>query len=149
MTEQVGYELFRQWSLYERVVRFNHMCHREMDSALRVAIAGVRQPLRVLDLGCGAGELAWSGLREALVSEYVGIDLSEDAIAQLQAKAVPGTEDARGRVTGICGDMQEELGRLPDDRFDLILASYSIHHFPGERKVPVLAEIGRVLAPGV
>jgi ubiquinone/menaquinone biosynthesis C-methylase UbiE len=145
--EPEGYEVFRHWSLYERVFRFNYMRHREIIASVSAAIAELPQPLRVLDLGCGAGELAWALLEQAAVSEYLGIDLSADAVNQLTRKGPPGTIGQNVRVEGICGEMLEQLGRIPAARFDLVLASYSIHHFPRARKPPVLREIERVLAP--
>ena len=142
-----GYELFRHWSLYERVVRFNHMRHREIASAARKAVGELPQPLRVLDLGSGAGEFAFDILGQVAVRKYLGVDLSADAIAQLLAKVPPGTLGQSARLSGICGDMLEELRKLSAESSDLVIASYALHHFPGPRKPEVLREIARVLNP--
>lgn len=145
LTSPEGYELFRQWSLYERVVRFNHMRHREIATVTRKAVGERPQPLKVLDLGSGAGEFAFDILGQVGVREYLGIDLSADAISQLLAKDPPGMLGPDTRLTGICGDMLEELRELATDCFDLVLASYALHHFPGPQKPEVLTEIARVL----
>ena len=148
LTSPEGYELFRQWNLYQRVVHFNHMRHRELIATLQTALNELGQPLRVLDLGCGAGELAWKALETTSVNEYVGIDLSESAVEQLLARQPPGTMGPAVPVVGICGEMLRELQKLSSARFDLVIASYSLHHFPGPQKVPVLQEIARVISPG-
>jgi len=140
-----GYELFRHWSLYERVVRFNHMRHREISLATRKAVGDLPQPLRVLDLGSGAGEFAFDILGEVAVREYLAIDLSADAIAQLLAKDPPGTLGSNARLAARCGDMLDEMRKLPAESYDLVLASYALHHFPRPQKPGVLAEIARVL----
>lgn len=148
VVDQEGYELFRHWNLYERVVRFNHMRHREIISALQQALAALPQPMRVLDLGSGAGELAFASFQQVAVSEYVGIDLSADAVEQLRSKESSADLGAVAKVVGICGDMLESLRHLPGERFDLVLASYSLHHFTRQQKPAVLQEISRVLVPG-
>lgn len=148
LNEQEGYELFRHWNLYERVVRFNHMRHREITFALQQTLNQLPQPIRVLDLGSGAGELAFAGLKRIAVREYVGIDLSADAVEQLRAKESPGSLGDSAKVVGICGDMLESLHRLPDESFEVVLASYSLHHFKRLQKSAVLLEISRVLVPG-
>lgn len=151
-SDSEGYELFRQWDLFARVVHFNHMQHREitaaLQSALREALPSLPSPLRVLDLGSGAGEFAYEALRPMAVHGYVGIDLSEHAVAKLKAKTLPGCEPDAGSAEAICGDMLQELRRLPHERFSVVLASFSLHHFPGPQKPAVLAEIFRVLVAG-
>jgi SAM-dependent methyltransferase len=87
-------------------------------------------PRRVLDAGCGTGELA------ALVCapEVVGVDLSPAAVEAARSRGV----DAQ------VADVQS----LPfaDGEFDIVLANWMLYHLPDlERGV---TEIARVLRPG-
>jgi ubiquinone/menaquinone biosynthesis C-methylase UbiE len=40
------------------------------------------------------------------------------------------------------------LKQLPGDHFDMVLASYSLHHFQMDQKQNILSDIARVLRPG-
>jgi trans-aconitate 2-methyltransferase len=82
-----------------------------------------RRGMRVLDLGCGTGELtAW--LHRALqASETLGIDNSEAMLAASAAHAVPGLRFEYGDVTAL--DL-EALGT-----FDLVLSNATLHWVTG------------------
>jgi SAM-dependent methyltransferase len=91
------------------------------------------QPRRVLEVGCGWGELAeWVG-REA-GAEVTAIDLSAHMVALARERGVEAQ----------VGDVQE----LPfeDGSFDVVIAAWMLYHVPDlDRGV---AEIARVLRPG-
>lgn len=90
----------------------------------------------VADLGCGPGRvtayLAGRGL------DAFGVDLSPGMVEQARA-AHPGLRFEVG-----------DLAALPLDDGSLAgaLAWYSLIHTPPERRLPVLAELCRVLRPG-
>jgi SAM-dependent methyltransferase len=100
-----------------------------------VAVEAVREvdPKRVLEVGCGEGELA-----ERLVSELgvrlVAIDQSERMVELARARGV----DAR------VGDVQE----LPFEggSFDVTVAAWMLYHVPDLGRA--LGELARVLRPG-
>jgi ubiquinone/menaquinone biosynthesis C-methylase UbiE len=48
----------------------------------------------------------------------------------------------------VCGDTAGVLATLPDGAFDIVLAGFSLHHYPTDAKAVVLDGIARVLAPG-
>lgn len=93
------------------------------------AIAEVT-PDRVLDAGCGDGQIA------ALVSarEVVCVDQSEAAVKAVRARGLQAE--------------QAEIAELPfdDDRFDLVMCNWTLYHLPDLDGG--LAEIVRVLRPG-
>lgn len=93
------------------------------------AVAEVR-PLRVLDAGCGSGELT------ALVAapEVLGVDLSPAAVDAARSRGL----DAR------LADVQSLP--FPDDDFDVVLGNWMLYHLPDLDRG--LAEIARVLRPG-
>jgi SAM-dependent methyltransferase len=103
--------------------------------ARQVVFEAVRQaePGRVLEVGCGEGELA-QRLAEELGVQLVALDQSERMV-----------ELARGRgVDARVGDVQE----LPFDAgsFDAAVAAWMLYHVPDLDRA--LGELGRVLRPG-
>lgn len=95
---------------------------------------------RILDLGCFSGNpLSFELASDA--DRYVGIDLSESAIASLRRRLAE-----RGIVGAEARAMDFLDNDFPPESFDLVYAHSVLHHF---RHLPVaLDEIRRVLAPG-
>jgi ubiquinone/menaquinone biosynthesis C-methylase UbiE len=96
---------------------------------------------RVLEIGCGTGNLTVRAKRTRPDIEVVGSDPDPLALTRAQRKA-------RG-LTGI----RFERGyaqKLPyhDAEFDRVLSSMMLHHLPDEAKATAAAEIFRVLRPG-
>lgn len=141
-------ELFRGWELYERITRANHMRHVETEAAMRAALDRRYDPLRVLDLGCGDGRVAADVLAASHLVEYVGIDLSVGALELNGRRPAPGSCPGEVERRYVCGDLAETVRTLPGGAFNLVLAGFSLHHFPTDRKADILDDIARVLAPG-
>jgi ubiquinone/menaquinone biosynthesis C-methylase UbiE len=101
-----------------------------------VALAAVPVPLRVLDVGCGAGALVRE-LSERLpnVLELIGVDPDEAALGQARELA-----DGRARFVRASAERLP----FPDGRFDLVVSTLSLHHW-GDQPAG-LAEAARVLA---
>ncbi|HYH64388.1 MAG TPA: class I SAM-dependent methyltransferase [Urbifossiella sp.] len=140
-------DLFRGWELYDRITRANHMRHAETEAGVRAALARRAGPLRVLDLGCGDGRVAADVLAWSRVVGYVGVDLSAGALDLHARRPVPGSCPGEVARRLVCGDIAEVIVALPDGAFDLVLAGFSLHHFPTDRKAGILDDIARVLAP--
>ncbi len=139
MKHKQSVEIFNTWDLYDNIVRSNWMRHEQMAQFIQNATAGLK--LRVLDLGCGDGAMARNGLVDCQVDEYVGIDLSQDALTHLQASSGLGANPQT-----VLGDIHESIQQLPQGSFDLVLASYSLHHFQRDEKLSILGQIRRVLS---
>lgn len=145
-------EIFQAWDLYARIVHENWMKHREMQQAIRDAVGEAMRsqpgvPLCVIDLGCGDGTMAFHGLAEADVESYAGIDLSEDALSQCAQRSGPGRLATVNKQLHR-GDLAAKLSEWPRHQADVVLASYSLHHFSTDAKRAILADISRVLRPG-
>lgn len=98
-------------------------------------LAALRGPdrKRVLEVGCGCGELAERIVRE-LGCELVAIDQSERMVERARERGV----DAR------VGDVQRlDFGA---ERFDAAVAAWMLYHVPDVDRA--LAELARVLRPG-
>jgi ubiquinone/menaquinone biosynthesis C-methylase UbiE len=142
--------LFREWDLYAHVIEANWMRHREVTSALRSALSEGRDSLnlRVLDLGCGDGWVAENVLRDRDIAKYVGVDLSESAVSRHAQRTGPGRLPEAVEKELLTGDMAEAVKTMADQSYDVILASYSLHHLGVERKEHILDHIARVMKPG-
>jgi SAM-dependent methyltransferase len=97
---------------------------------------------RVLDLGCGTGELSLALKVFAPRVDLVSLDPDERALAIAQAKLAESGVDARF-VHGTTGDAGLETGA-----FDLIVSSLVLHHLDGPAKRSVLEDVVRLLRPG-
>jgi SAM-dependent methyltransferase len=100
-----------------------------------LAFEAVREarPSRVLEVGCGAGELAERIARE-LGADVTAVDSSERMVELTAGRGI----DAR------VADVQA----LPfdDGSFDCVVAGWVLYHVPDRARA--IAECGRVLAPG-
>ena len=85
-------------------------------------IASLKHPRRVLDLGCGRGELSYFFARQG--AQVTAVDYSEAAI-QLAEKTFKGESNVRDKVELICGD----VCTVPMvGKYDVVLASDLIEH---------------------
>ena len=96
---------------------------------------------RVLEIGCGTGNLAIRAKKTQPLIEMVGSDPDPLALKRAQRKA--------DRLSGI----RFERGyaqRLPytDGEFDRVLSSMMLHHLDSAAKTVAAAEVFRVLRPG-
>lgn len=138
--------LFEEWRVYEKLLIHDYMDHRAcFDRLAREITNRFDRPVTILDLGCGDLTPIRPLLAKVPVAHYVGIDESEVALsiarAHLEEDAVPGQL--------VKDDMRDALATL-DHSFDIILASFSLHHLadPDEKQavfaacVPLLSSDG-------
>jgi ubiquinone/menaquinone biosynthesis C-methylase UbiE len=95
---------------------------------------------RVLDLGCFTGNPLTLWLAES-AAEYVGVDLSESAIAELNRKL---SEKRLSSARAVAMDFL--ANDWPDGHFDVVYAHSVLHHFANIEAA--LAELCRVVKPG-
>lgn len=109
--------------------------HDELDARVRALLAPFRGDERALDVGCGAGALAF--VLAPLVGDVVGVDASEELLAAAR-------EHAPANCLFVGGDA--EALAFPYGDFDLVGCLRVLHHV--RRPELVVAEIARVTRPG-
>jgi ubiquinone/menaquinone biosynthesis C-methylase UbiE len=112
-------------------------------SRMVIELAKVKPGDRVLDVGCGTGNLTLTAKSSAGAKGAVhGIDAAPEMIDVARKKAQRSAMDVTFEVGLI------EKIPFPDATFDVVVSRLVIHHLPDDLKHQGFAEILRVLKPG-
>jgi ubiquinone/menaquinone biosynthesis C-methylase UbiE len=122
---------------YSRLERFGSGWTKAFEHRSFMALLPDASGLRVLDLGCGAGQLAHH-LAERGAAEVIGIDISERMLGLARA------ERSHPRLTYLREAIEQVT--FPPDRFDLVVSSLAIHYVADYRGL--IRRITRWLSPG-
>jgi trans-aconitate 2-methyltransferase len=104
-----------------------------------LALVRPRRAMRVVDLGCGTGELTEQMHRTLGARETVGVDSSDAMLARARTRAADGLRFERG-----------DIGEFaPGPRFDLVFSNAALHWLPDHaallrRLVGALREDGQL-----
>jgi ubiquinone/menaquinone biosynthesis C-methylase UbiE len=104
--------------------------------------ASISPGQRVLEIGCGTGNLAILGKRLNPACEVVAIDPDPEALARARRKA-----ERRGATIQFDEGFAEELP-YPDASFDRVFSAFMLHHVRPDAKALSLREAFRVLKAG-
>ena len=139
----MGDQLFEEWQIYEKLLIHDYMNHRAFFARLQAEAQGrFRRPPAILDLGCGDLTPILPMLAGMPVRRYVGIDESDVALAIAATRL-----DELGQSSRLIrGDLVAALDDISGP-FDLVLASFSLHHLtdPAD-KLTTLKRARRLLA---
>ena len=96
---------------------------------------------RVLDLGCGTGNLIAMILERYPASHVVGVDPSTGMrkVSAERFRDHPEVEISAGDALAV---------PFPDGSFEILVSSLALHHVPPGLKASCAHELARVLAPG-
>jgi ubiquinone/menaquinone biosynthesis C-methylase UbiE len=109
----------------------------KLHKAVIAAVAPERGQ-RVLDIGCGTGNLLRALDRDHPGLDLAGIDPDRRALRRAGRK-VRGARLDQGSAASL---------PYPDASLDLVLSTLMFHHLDGATKQATLAEVRRVLRPG-
>lgn len=111
----------------------------ELDERLRAvyALVNPRKDKRILDIGCGRGELAYAISQSGAL--VVGLDYSKDAI-EIAKKTFRQYPD--GHLEFLTSEV---LDYKTDEKFDIIIASDIIEHIEQEILIKVLKKVSALL----
>lgn len=106
----------------------------------------IDQSSRLLDLGCGNGELARELAKRGHKGRYTGVDFSKELLEEA-GKGVPATFPVNFKQADL-SLTDWEVG-IPDVFFDIVLAFAVLHHLPGDHlRRQVLEKAHAKLLPG-
>lgn len=139
---------FNQWHVYRSIVDHDWMGHRGIFDAIKHHVL-LRHPgpFTLLDLGCGDGGFIKAAFTDTGLWAYTGVDASQAALC----KAREELAGARFQVRLIEADMLDYLSAdtsAADRPFDVILASYAVHHLPVREKQEFFRRAHGTLAHG-
>jgi ubiquinone/menaquinone biosynthesis C-methylase UbiE len=131
----------RDWllPLYDPLTRALGMqdAHRRL-----LELADLRPGQRVLEIGCGTGNLLLLAKRLRPDAEVVGLDPDAKALARARRKA-----RRRGLAVRLDEGFADALP-YPDASFDRVLSAFMFHHLEAADRARALAEVARTLRPG-
>jgi ubiquinone/menaquinone biosynthesis C-methylase UbiE len=104
--------------------------------------AGLRPGQRVLEIGCGTGNLLLAAKQAQPGATAVGLDPDLTALARASRKA-----RRRGLAVQLDRGYADDLP-YADDSVDVVLSSFMLHHVPADVRETAMREVRRILAPG-
>lgn len=125
--------------LYDPMTRLGGVRRRH---ARVVELAGIRSGDRVLDLGCGTGNLALLVARSVPGSVVTGVDPDRASLEQAARKA------RRRRLPMTLVRGYGQAIPLPDGSVDHVVSALALHHVDPDARAATAGEILRVLRPG-
>jgi len=146
----------------KKLLKLNHQFYQTMAlqfSATRRRVQpGIQRILqripseaRILDLGCGNGELARAIQQQGRYASYVGLDFSAELLAEAQKRAAgPDTTFIQADLSQPNWEQRIYQANIisPGTPFDIIFAFAVLHHLPGKGlHTQVLSSVRRLLSP--
>ena len=104
--------------------------------------ARIRPDDRVLDIGCGTGNLTLLVAKRYPTASVVGLDPDPAALDRARKKA------AKGKLTAAFDQGFAEELPYPDRSVDVVLCSLALHHVTEEHRITVAARGCPGAAPG-
>lgn len=125
---------------------------QRIQPGVRKILSGLEGTERILDLGCGNGELARNLAQTGFHGTYLGLDFSLPLLAD--AESQPDGFFAAFRAVDLTtltvdeGPMTEGASVLPPSSFDIIFAFAVLHHIPGlDMRLNILQKVHSLLVP--
>lgn len=130
---QIIKDFFDSFYIYKKVIDNNYMFHKEMYTGVADILKATfaNHSFAILDLGCGDATYISNVLKDFLVSNYTGVDLSQIATS-LAAKNLPQNIAS---VKFIHDDFINAIqNQIAKNQFDVVFTSYALHHYPKNKK---------------
>jgi ubiquinone/menaquinone biosynthesis C-methylase UbiE len=102
------------------------------------------EPLDVIDMGCGTGNLLFEAARRWPSARLVGLDASEGMLEVARRQAAGMPDSARARINYVAADAA--AAPAPDASFDLVMTGFMIQQVTD--RATAMAELFRICRPG-
>ena len=131
------------WQIYRTLVDNNLLFHQEVSEILvQEMTTRFSGGFRFLDLACGDADVMSRALRKTAVKNYLGVDLSPQALAIAAKNMEDAPFDARMEQMDILTTLSENPGT-----YDVIWCGLCLHHFQSiEEKTQVFSAIHSALS---
>ena len=138
-------EVFAETQEFDTNIRQLLPYYDEMLDAIALCVPS--ESKRILELGCGTGELSLKVLQQCPHAELVAVDYSPRMIDFIQEKLDSNGERDRVKALqldfGAWANDETEVG----DNFDAVISSLAIHHLSDEMKAKLFQKSARCLNP--
>ncbi len=140
-------EVFADTKEFDTNIRQLLPYYDEMLSAIALCVGSDSK--RILELGCGTGELTLQVLQQCPNAEVVAIDYSPRMINVIQEKLEfhGYQEKVQLRQLDFGAWANEQTGHDIGGNFDAVISSLAIHHLSDEMKGKLFQKIARSLKP--
>ena len=128
----------------DMVARFSKLTEPFVRNFVRPIIAG-KDPMRILDIGCGSGVHLRSALELNSNASGLGIDMDENVIAQATRNLEAWGINDRFRV--VFGDITDPPPEVAGP-FDMITLYNIIYYFPVDERAGLYRSLRSMLSPG-
>lgn len=138
----------KQWHVYRTVVDNNDLCHQNIINAIQCDLKSLKKDgecFVVADVGCGDAHVpttVFAGLDGLRMSHFTGVDASRDAL-NIAKRSLHGAAEAELVESELVEFLSENAGR-----FDIVFATFILHHFPLEEKKRLVKQIYERISPG-
>lgn len=128
--EMIGMFFDAQWKVYRDFIEHDLMHHKDLFAVLQEKISAyLPNDYSMLDLACGDSDPSSKLLKQLPGMKYVGVDIAK-AVLTLAEKNLKAT---RTPFVLLEQDFVEHLQKS-NDKYDLILISFSLHHLETAEK---------------
>jgi tRNA (cmo5U34)-methyltransferase len=117
---------------------------RPLQLEILLTVAEALAPRRILDLGCGPGEIDALMLERLPAAEVICLDESPVMLERAREVLAPFA----GRTRFVESDLGHDWRAAAGVAFDLVFASQAVHHVVAPGKRVLYARVHAALAPG-
>ena len=122
---------------------------RRLQPGVRRVLENLPRAGRILDLGCGNGELARALAHRGQAGQYVGVDFSPGLIDEARRRVDVQSSDFTCQFTQADLSAPDWDAAIPGGPFEAVLALAVLHHLPGrELRIQTLHKVRRMLSAG-
>ncbi len=119
---------------------------RKLQPGVEQIISTIDPASRLLDLGCGNGELARELAKRGHKGSYTGVDFSNEMLVEARA-GLPAKFSAHFHQVDLA--LTDWDAAIPDDFFETVLVFAVLHHIPGDHlRCQVMEKVHAKLIPG-